>query len=274
MIRGSNQPHPFAAYLPQANTGPNERALLKAAGKGEADEVLRLIRDGSNLDAINEEGQSALTMAIGRQHMNVVKLLVESGATMDRTGFLVRKPLHDAVGTKNVDLVKYLLENNADVNETTTGGSPLLMAVQVRKENIVALLLAWNADANIGGSGLKSPLFHAIKSKQEPFIPILLKYGAEAHNLNQASTIYMQQLSLACRNLLQEWASQEAYSEHVQTLRSGSSDQIQKETALFAALSCALEHGHKGVHSIFIDLATEFAIPVGKKHRYTAKPSK
>ncbi|RFU30301.1 hypothetical protein B7463_g6063, partial [Scytalidium lignicola] len=274
VLQGSNQSHPFAAYLPQANMGPNERALLKAAGKGDLDEIRKLLRDGANLDAINEEGQSALTMAISRQHLNVVKLLIENGATMDRSGFLVHKPLHVAVGTRNVDLVKCILDGGADVNETTTVGSALLLAVKARHENIVTLLLSRNADANINSPGIKSPMYQAIYLRQERFVPILLKYGAEAHNLHQTCTTWIRKLSPACRNLLQEWGSQEAYSEHVKTLRSESSDQIERETALFSALCSAIEHGHKDVHSIFMDLATEFAIPVGEGYKYTAEPSK
>jgi ankyrin repeat protein len=244
--------------------GQNERALLKAAGKGAVNEVLELIRNGTHIDAINEEGQSALTMAINRQHMNVVKVLVESGATMDRSGFLVHKPLHVAVGTKNVDLVKYILDNGADPNEVTTLGSVLLIAVSARQEKLVALLLSRNADPNISGSGLRSPLLKAISSKHEQFIPMLLKHGAEV-DMHQIHDVYIKKLSPACRKLLNDWASQEEYSEQVKTLRSEYADSPQKEGALFSALNFASEKGHEEVHSIFMELATEFAIPINKE---------
>lgn len=266
--------HPFAAYLPQANMGPNERALLKAAGKGDVNEVLKLLHQGANLDAINEEGQSAITLAIGRQHMSVIKLLIESGATMDRSGFLVHKPLHDAVATRNVDLVKCILDSDADINEETAHGSVLLMAVKRRQENMVTLLLSRNADPNISGWGIKSPLFQAIRSLQNSIISILLKYGAGAPEPHQLPASYMRNLSPTIRGLLQEWASQEEYSEHVKILRRESSDQIQKEAAVFSALGCALEHGHKEVYSMFMDLATEFTIPVGERYRDPAEASK
>jgi ankyrin repeat protein len=253
--------------------GPNERALLKAASKGAVNEILVLLRNGTHLDAINEEGQSALTMAISRQHMNVVKLLVESGATMDRSGFLVHKPLHVAVATRNVDLVKYILDNNADPNEVSTVGSVLLIAVSARQENIVTLLLSRNADPNISGSGIRSPLFKAISTKQEPFIPMLLKHGAKVDK-HQYAAVYLRRLSPACRNLLNDWALQEEYSEQVKTLRSEYVDKTQKETALLSALSRASENGHEEVHSIFMDLAAEFAILVGEEHKYIGKSSK
>lgn len=164
--------------------GPNGRALLRAAGKGDVEEVRQLISNRANMDAINEEGHSAITVALHRQQLNVVKLLIERGATMDRSGFLVHKPLHVAVGTRNLDMVKCILDTDADVNETTTIGSVLLMAVKIRKESMVNLLLSKNADVNIGDWGIKSPLYQAIQTQQEKLVPILLKHGTEAHGIH------------------------------------------------------------------------------------------
>jgi ankyrin repeat protein len=191
---------------------------LKAAGKGDENEVLRLIRAGTNLDAINEDGQSALTMAISRQHTNIVRVLVDNGATMDRSGPLVHKPLHIAIGTGNVELVRYLLDKEADIDETTAIGSPLTVAIKAGQESIVRLLLSRHADPNIVGMGNYSSLFYAIMSRKEVFIPLLLKYGAEAHNLPPTATSIMRVLSPVGQKLLQDWATQ-TYHERVKTLR-------------------------------------------------------
>jgi ankyrin repeat protein len=263
VIRASNQSHPFAAYLPQANMGPNERQLLKAASKGDIGETLKLIQAGANIDAINEEGHSAVTMAISKQHMNVVRLLIESGGTMDRTGFLVHKPLHVAVLTGNVDLVRYVLDNGADIDETTARGSVLLLAVGFQQESIVTLLLSRNANPDIGVSGIV-PLYRAIVSRKESFIYLLMKYGARACNV---PAVYMRKLSPACQNLVRHWASHARYSVYAKTIRRESSDRNQQEAALSSALSYAVDNGHKEVHSIFIELATEFAIPVDERYR-------
>jgi len=239
--------------------GPNERALLKAAGKGAIDEVRQLIQNGAQIDAINEEGQSALTMAITRQHLNVVKLLVENGATMDRSGFLVHKPLHVAVGTKNVEMVKFILDSGADPNEVTTVGSVLLIAVSARQEKMVTLLLSRNADPNISGSGIRSPLYKAFSTKQEAIIRMLLKHGAEV-DIHHFAAVYMKRLSPACGKLLEDWASEEEYSQQVKTIRSEYADKAEKETALQSALDCASEKDHGEVESLFRELAREFVI--------------
>lgn len=248
--------------------GPDERALLKAAGKGDVDSVRKQISNRANIDAINEEGHSALTVAISRQQINIVKLLIENGAAMDRSGFLVHKPLHVAVATRNLDLVKLILETDVDINETTTIGSVLLMAVKTGQESMVTLLLAKGADVNIGGWGIKSPLHQAVQTRQEKLVPMLLKHGAEAHNTHSA---FLRRLSLGCKNLFKDWVSQEMYSEHAKTIHSAFSDQMQKEEALISALCYAIEHNHKEVHSIFLELPNEFAIPVAEKYEYSAK---
>jgi ankyrin repeat protein len=79
--------------------GPNERSLLKAAGQNDLNEVARLIREGANPSAINDEGEGPLTRAIVKKNYDVAKYLLEHGATTDYSGFLVHKPLHTAVQT-------------------------------------------------------------------------------------------------------------------------------------------------------------------------------
>ncbi|KAF2467453.1 uncharacterized protein BDR25DRAFT_374732 [Lindgomyces ingoldianus] len=260
--QGPNQSNPFAAYLPQANMGLNERALLKAAGKADFDEVLRLIRAGANLDAINEEGQSALTMAISRQHMNVVKLLINNGATMDRSGYLVAKPLHVAVGTGNMELVKCILDNGADIDETTAIGPVLIVAVMAGQKNLVSLLLSRNADPDVTGSTTShSALFWAVLKVNNDLVPMLLKYGARDNCLDPQLKPLMRLLNPHCQALLRDWTTK-PYNEHARILRHASSDQVQKQAAIFWGLSCASKHGHKEVYSAWIELAEEFAIPL------------
>ncbi|KAF1997401.1 ankyrin, partial [Amniculicola lignicola CBS 123094] len=138
-----------------------------------------LIKAGTNLDAINEEGQSALTMAIGRQHMNVVKLLMDHGATTDRSGYLVAKPLHVAVGTRNMELIKCILDYGADIDEATASGTVLTVAIQAGHKDLVSLLLSRNADPDVTDStSMHTSLFWAVLHRNSDIISMLLKHGA------------------------------------------------------------------------------------------------
>jgi ankyrin repeat protein len=159
--------------------GPKERNLLKAAGKGDLEETARLVKDGANLSAINEDGESALTRAVSKKHIAVAKLLLDNGATTDYTGPLVHKPLHVAVQTGNTKLVQLLLDNGADVDELTARGSVLSQAITAGREDITSLLLSSDADINLARYPIQSPLGNAITRKNERLIKDLLKRGAE-----------------------------------------------------------------------------------------------
>lgn len=248
--------------------GPNERKLLKAAGKGDLEETDRLVQDGANLSAINEDGESALTRAISRKHNSVAKLLLDNGATTDYTGPLVQKPLHIAVQTGNVKLVELLLDNGADIDELTAHGSVLSQAIQAGREDITSLLLSRDADINLARYPIHSPLGNAIIRKNECLIKDLLNLGAETDvlldNLYQMAA---ELLSESCRCLLRDWRAQR-YEEQVKIIRSPSSDMSEKEKALVVALTWASKHRQPEIHSMFIELAEEFNIARTKEYVY------
>ena len=248
--------------------GLKERNLLKAAGKGDLEETERLVKDGANLNAINEDGESALTRAISKKHIAVAKLLLDNGATTDYTGPLVHKPLHVAVQTGNAKLVELLLDNGADVDELTARGSVLSQAITAGREDITSLSLSRDADINLARYPIQSPLGNAITRKNERLIKTLLKRGAETDVLlEQLYEVTAKQLSETCQDLLRDWQAQK-YEEQVQIIRSSSSDIAEKENALVAALKSASKNHQPEIHSMFVELAEEFNIAREKEYIY------
>lgn len=186
--------------------GPKERKLLKAAGKGDSEEVYRLVQDGAMLSAINEDGESALTRAISRKHNDVAKVLLENGATTDYSGPLVQKPLHIAVQTGNVKMVELLLDHDADIDELTAHGSVLSQAIKAGREDIASVLLSREADVNLARYPIHSPLGNAIINKNELLIKTLLKCGAETDILlDNLYQVTARQLSESGQALLRDW---------------------------------------------------------------------
>jgi hypothetical protein len=248
--------------------GPKERKLLKAAGKGDSEEIYRLIQDGAMLNAINQDGESALTRAISRKHNNVAKVLLENGATTDYSGLLVQKPLHIAVQAGNVKMVELLLDYDADIDELTAHGSVLSQAITAGREEIASILLSRGADVNLAQYQFFIPLGNALMAKNEVLIKRLLKHGAETDILldNTYRTIAVT-LSESGQALLRDWRAQK-YEEQVKTIRSRSSDTEEKENALIAALKCATEHRQPEVHSMFLELAEEFNIARTREYVY------
>lgn len=248
--------------------GPKEQKLLRAAGKGDLEETVRLIQDGANLNAINEEGESALTRAISRKQTSVARILLENGATTDYTGFLVHKPLHVAVQTANIQLVELLLDNGADIDELTTLGSVLSQAIWAGREDITSLLLHRGADVNLARRSFRSPLGNAVRRKNERLIRDLLKRGAETDilrdKLHQGAIKLLPESS---RCLLRDWQAQ-GYEEQAKIIHNPSSGLPEKEDALVAALTSASKHRQPQIHSMFIELAEELNIATTKEHVY------
>lgn len=77
--------------------------------------------------------------------------------------------------------------------------------------------------------------------------------------------------SPSCQKLFQDWISYGTYSEHAKTIQSAFSGKIHKEEVVLSALGYTIEHSHKEVHNLFLELAREFAIPVGEQYEYTTK---
>lgn len=105
----------------------NERrtALMLAASEGENRLVKRILRDATNLDALDEQGYSALALAAKGGHMTTMKLLIANGAgvNVQPEG---KSLLQHMVLANNPLLVQVLLEAGADVNFRTDDGDTAL----------------------------------------------------------------------------------------------------------------------------------------------------
>ncbi|KAF1995239.1 ankyrin, partial [Amniculicola lignicola CBS 123094] len=141
--------------------------------------IEKLVKEGVNISAINDSGESALSKAISRRQINVARFLLENGATTEYPGFLVEKPLFSAVSTGNVKLVQLLLDHDADIDECSSVGTVLSKAAKAGQEDIVALLLSRDADVNLFNHLVYAPLYGAVTQNNDRLVRELLKHGAE-----------------------------------------------------------------------------------------------
>lgn len=237
--------------------GPAERDLLRAAGKGDLEEVKRLVQAGVNVSAINEEGVSALSTSITKKRVPVAKYLLESGATTNYSGFLVEKPLHKAVIAGDVKLVELVLDHDADIDTLAGGQSALSRAVASVKEDIVSLLLARGADVDLTSHVVHAPLMIAITKQKEQFVEKLLEYGADTELLSeQLAQVSLPRLTQVSQALLKSWAAN-GYGEYVRDIRGSSLTEQEKKTRLTTALRSAAHYGQPDIHALFSRLGRE-----------------
>jgi ankyrin repeat protein len=107
------------------------------------------IKDGANLNARNESGESVLAYAL-KSRVDMLELLVENGADPfynDDEGVSI---LDFAVTYNNLFMVNLLLEKGKDINDVTrkSGFTPLMAAVCYGRYEIFRILLKAGADLN------------------------------------------------------------------------------------------------------------------------------
>ena len=94
--------------------------LLDAAENGDTLLVNQLIRDGVEVNCVNDKGWSPLVMAAFNQHLDTVKVLIDSGANVNHqsingtTVFMYAKT--KVLNTEDYSILDYLLNKGAKIN--------------------------------------------------------------------------------------------------------------------------------------------------------------
>ena len=82
--------------------------------------------DGKDINAVNEEGETALGIACRYSHPEIVKLLMIEGVNVNSVNALGYTPLMTAVEKNSVDCVRTLLQHGADVRVASVYGTTAL----------------------------------------------------------------------------------------------------------------------------------------------------
>eukprot|EP00731_Ephydatia_muelleri_P013364 Em0007g674a len=106
-----NVPLPLVNLIKQL-----EQQLRDAARDGRTVELTRLLDQGINIEATDEDGRTPLGFAAGFGHVDCVKVLLDRGANIDHQTKVGRTSLMYASGIGNAECVKVLLDGGAQNN--------------------------------------------------------------------------------------------------------------------------------------------------------------
>jgi ankyrin repeat protein len=144
-----------ASPVPQPETSQNLSTLRdddgltplhRAAGRGDTEEVLRLLDAGADLWTLDAKmGVSVLHKAVYSGHLDTVELLLQRGALIDlQSPSNGNTPLHDAIYFQPGDdkqIVEVLLKYGASLSTKNRAGlAPTESARVLHKDDLVALL--------------------------------------------------------------------------------------------------------------------------------------
>ncbi len=112
------------------NGAPND--LTRAIKYDITDRYKSLVASSKNIDAIDQNGDTALSVAIHENKIDLVKLILDKGADVNLLSFSNNynneySPLMIAVENGNKEIVKLLIKNGADVNLVNSSSMSALM---------------------------------------------------------------------------------------------------------------------------------------------------
>jgi ankyrin repeat protein len=123
--------------------------LVAAAGRGEPDEVQRLLGEGVPVDARDFRGVTAVTAAAMGRHAAVVRLLVDAGADVDLQDGDRNNPLLVCGETGDVAVLREVLRGEPDLGATNRyGGTALIPASDRGHVEMVRALLETDIDVD------------------------------------------------------------------------------------------------------------------------------
>ncbi len=159
-------------------------AVLAATQGNHLDVVRLLIAHGANVNAQDDQYDSAFLLAGASGHTEIVRATLAAGADLKSTNRYGGTALIPACHHGHVDTVRLLLTTAIDVNHVNRlGWTALLEAIilgdgGVAHTEIVRLLIAAHADVNLPDGQGVSPLQHALARKQTRIVDMLRAAGA------------------------------------------------------------------------------------------------
>lgn len=162
----------------------NEK-LLKAVEMKDWDEVEQSIADSADINAKDNNGNTALTLAAYYNNLDKVKQSIADGADVNAKNNSGNTALLWAAANKNLDMVKYLIEYGADINaQNNYGNTAFIRAVLSKNLDMVKYLIEHGADVNAQNNDGYSALIWAAYYNNLDIVKYLIEHGADVHAQN------------------------------------------------------------------------------------------
>lgn len=171
-----------------------ETALIKILKKGlyhpsidfkKIETLLKYAKD-IDLDAQDNNSDTALMIATRQNREEVVAILLEHGANVDLQNNYEQTALMMATNNNNEKILHNLLLRGADIDiSNIRGNTALMVACKEKHKNIIEILLNRGADINKYNNEGDTILLEAITNDDIEFIEYLVGKGADVNLANK-----------------------------------------------------------------------------------------
>jgi ankyrin repeat protein len=173
-----------------------DKKLLNAAwnakfqwqGSKNAEEILRLIKAGADVNAKSECGKTALMGSAGAGNKRICAFLLENGADMETTDVNGITPLMESAYRGRASTCALLIKKGASVNATDKSGrTPLMWAAYLGRIGVCSLLIENGASINASDTvwGRTALIWAAMRGFSET-CAFLVSKGADAKAIDKA----------------------------------------------------------------------------------------
>lgn len=166
---------------PSLSTG--DRALIDATRRNDVEAARRLIGTGANVNAQDENRDSAFLLAGAEGRLEILKLTLQVGADLKSTNRYGGTALIPACHHGHLETVRELLKTAIDVNHVNRLGWTALLETVILGDGsatyieIARLLVAHKADVNLADKQGITPLAHARQRSHREIVTILEAAG-------------------------------------------------------------------------------------------------
>jgi len=172
---------------PTAISGPSaapafsnvNNELLSAASSGDTAAATRLLGEGADVDAKNNQGDTALLLAAKSGKIDTAKLLIEKGANLEAKNNVGETALIAACTSGHAEIAQLLVEKGAATDAGDDGGAtPLMYAGLGGNKAIIDLLLLKGANINAQDDKGETPLMYAASAGSLDAVKLMLRKNA------------------------------------------------------------------------------------------------
>ncbi len=166
--------------------------LHQAAEFGDLSALRERLREGADVNALDDDGMTPLHCAAEAGQAYAARLLIRRGALIEARGRAIggKTPLHVAAEAGQPEVCAVLLDAGADIEARDgTGNTPLISAAFSSQPETVRLLLERGADVNAHNEWIWTSLHCAAQKRATEVARILLDHGiAPSVESNQGET--------------------------------------------------------------------------------------